>query len=125
MKVVILGASSKSDRYANRAQVQLTEHGHEVFPVSRTGEDILGVSGFQSVTDIPADAGPIHTFTLYLSPKHLTPIVDEVLALAPSRIIFNPGTEDAELAKRVTDAGIEALEACTLVLLSTGQFETA
>jgi hypothetical protein len=42
--------------------------------------------------------------------------------LHPKRIIFNPGAENAELEKLATDNGIKPMEACTLVLLSTGQY---
>ena len=46
----------------------------------------------------------------------------QLLALHPKRIIFNPGAENAAFAKEAETAGIEALEACTLVMLGTGHF---
>jgi hypothetical protein len=45
-----------------------------------------------------------------------------ILSLKPKRIIFNPGTENDELENLATKQGIEVLEACTLVLLSTAQY---
>ena len=45
-----------------------------------------------------------------------------ILKQKPKRIIFNPGTENPELEKLAKDNQIEVLEACTLVLLSTGQY---
>jgi hypothetical protein len=44
------------------------------------------------------------------------------VALNPRRVIFNPGTESAPLQQALDEAGIEWLEACTLVMLRTGQF---
>ena len=38
------------------------------------------------------------------------------------RIVFNPGTENAELEHLAHKNGIETIEACTLVMLSTHQF---
>jgi len=43
-------------------------------------------------------------------------------ALAPERIIFNPGTEHAAFAERAAEQGSEVVEGCTLVMLGTGQY---
>jgi len=37
-------------------------------------------------------------------------------------VIFNPGTENPDEYEGLRAAGIEPTEACTLVLLRTGQF---
>jgi hypothetical protein len=42
--------------------------------------------------------------------------------IKPRRVIFNPGTENPRLARSLRADGIEVEEACTLVLLQTGQF---
>lgn len=125
MKVAIIGASAKPDRYAYRAQELLMEKGHETFPVSLSGEPILGRPGFASIGAIPEEDRPVHTVTVYVRPERLAPIADEILQFLPQRMIFNPGTESSELAERFRQAGCHVIEACTLVLLNTGQFETA
>jgi len=125
MKVAIIGASDKPDRYAHKAQKMLMDHGHETFPVSLSGKEILGRTGYRSALEIPEADGPIHTATLYVSPDRFAPVADEVIDLKPERVIFNPGTESAEIEQRFRDAGIEVVEACTLVLLATDQFEAA
>ena len=122
MNVAILGASNKSDRYAFKAQKMLEEHGHVTFPVSLGGNEILGRPGFRSISEIPPNDRPIHTVTVYLRPEHLDKIGDEIPELAPSRIIFNPGTESEEWAAKFEAAGIETVEGCTLVMLSLEQF---
>ncbi len=116
MKVAILGASPKADRYSHLAQKLLMEHEHEVIPVSPRGDEILGVPGS---TKVPAG---VDTVTLYLSPKRLLPILDQLISAAPRRVIFNPGTESPEAVERLTSADIVCEEACTLVLLNTGAF---
>ena len=117
--VAIIGASHKPRRYAYQAQELLMGHQHTVFPISGNGREILGVPGYQSIADI---GQPIDTVTLYLNPQRHEPIFDDVLAARPRRIIFNPGTESNDLQRRYQEAGIETLEACTLVMLRTGQF---
>lgn len=118
--IVILGASNKPQRYSNKAQVKLAKHGYEVFPVSRDVEEINGVMSVTSLLDIEV---PIDTVTVYLRPEILTTIMDELIELSPRRVIFNPGTESGILADQLVEADIEITEACTLVLLSTNQFE--
>ena len=120
--VAILGASEKEDRYANKAQKRLMEHGYPVIPVSATGKTVLGVAGVKSLRDV---GEPVDTVTLYVGPKNLQPQLDDLLALKPRRVIFNPGTEDTVMQKTLEDAGIHVVEACTLVLLSIDQFDVA
>ena len=64
----------------------------------------------------------MHTVTLYLNPDHQKEYYDYILSLHPRRIIFNPGAENEALQRIANEKGIETLEACTLVLLSTGQY---
>jgi len=118
--VAIIGASHKPQRYAYMAQQMLMDHGHRVYPVSGNGREILNVPGFGSVDEIQ---DPIDTVTLYLNPQRHQSIKQDVLALEPRRIIFNPGTESAELEAFYQSHGIETQQACTLVLLRTDQFD--
>lgn len=64
----------------------------------------------------------VDTITLYLNPTHQKEYYDYILSLKPKRIIFNPGAENEELAALAKKNGIEPLEACTLVMLSTNQY---
>lgn len=120
LSVAIVGASHKPHRYSYKAQVMLMEKGHSVFPISGNGRDILDVSGYESINDI---VPPVHTVTLYLSPVHHLPICHDILEKNPQRIIFNPGTESKQLEKYYQQKGIETIRACTLVMLSTDQFD--
>ena len=119
MRVAVLGASPESERYANRAQRALLAAGHQVVPVSPSYEEVDGLETVASVGEI---SEPVHTLTLYVRPAILTGLLDDIVAFAPQRVIFNPGTEHARAQQTLRDAGIEVLEACTLVLLSTDQF---
>jgi len=117
--VAVIGASAKPARYSNRAMRMLQAHGHVPVPVSRTGEDVLGVKGYASLRDVPERAD---TVTMYLSPERQAPVIEDVLAVRPRRVIFNPGAENPDAYSRLAQQGIQIVEACTLVLLSTGQF---
>ncbi len=119
MRVVILGASKKAERYSNMALKRLVGAGHEVFPVNPALDEIDGLRVFRSLSEVPL---PVDTVTLYVGPKSVLEEAERILALKPRRVISNPGTETPEFAARARELGIDYLEACTLVLLSTGQF---
>ncbi len=115
-----LGASDNPNRYAHLAQVKLQEQGYFVYPTSKSGKDILGVRGYTSLNQVDEK---LDTITLYLNPIHLIDVLDDILEKKPRRVIFNPGTESETYIKRLEQADIVVERACTLVLLSTNQFE--
>ena len=117
--VAILGASPKPDRYAYRAMEMLRAHGHRALPVNPAFTEIMGETCYPTIADIPE---PIETVTLYLGPQRSDPLIPEILAAKPRRIIMNPGAENENLADKARAAGIEVDYACTLVLLQTGAF---
>jgi len=74
---------------------------------------------------MPYGPGQIDTVTLYLRPEHQWAFAETLLAMKPRRVIFNPDTENPALAAHLRAAGIVIVEACTLVLLRTGQYDLA
>lgn len=117
--VVILGASPKADRYAFRAFQMLCEYGHRPIPVNPAYEEVLGERCYSRINEVPRK---VDTITLYLSQRRSDPLIDEIIAAGPRRIILNPGAENSELERRAKAAGIEVVEGCTLVMLRSGQF---
>ncbi|GAA4356874.1 CoA-binding protein [Hymenobacter saemangeumensis] len=117
-KTLVLGASDNPSRYSFRAVHMLKNHGHEVVPVGiRKGQ----VAGLDIHTDRP-EASDVDTVTLYVGPQNQPTWYDYILGLKPRRIIFNPGTENPELERRAQAQGIRTEEACTLVMLSVGNY---
>lgn len=117
--VVVLGASIKPERYSNQAIRMLLHHGFSVTPVAPRPERIMGLKVAASLKDI---AKPVDSLTLYVGPERIRTMLDDIVALAPGRVICNPGTESRELQDRLNAANIPWLEACTLVLLRKGEF---
>ncbi len=115
---VVIGASDHPERYSFLAVTRLRANGH---PVVAIGKRMGMVADTPIITEHP-DTENVDTVSLYLNPTLQPEYYDYILSLHPKRIIFNPGTENMELAQLATENGIEAKEACTLVLLSTGQF---
>lgn len=117
--IAVVGASEKEDRYANKAQRRLVEKGFRVCPVSRRGGTILGETVAETLVDC---SDPVDTVTLYVGSARLPKLLPDLLEACPRRVIFNPGTENEEVQRTLEAAGIETLEACTLVLLTLGNF---
>jgi predicted CoA-binding protein len=117
-KTLVLGASDNPQRYSYLAMNRLRSNGH---PVTAIGRRRVKVGDIEIETEKQAIPG-IDTVTLYLSAPLQKQYYDYILGLHPKRIIFNPGTENPELEQLAHAHGIEPVEACTLVLLSTGQY---
>ncbi|MDQ3111520.1 MAG: CoA-binding protein [Bacteroidota bacterium] len=117
-KTVVMGATENTQRYSNMAVKSLMRHDHDVVPVGLKAGEIDGVkilAGHPAIENVD-------TVTMYVGPKNQVPLYDYILSLKPKRIIFNPGSENEEFEKMAEDKGIEVVEACTLVMLSVGNY---
>ena len=117
-KTLVIGASENTARYSNMAVNKLLSKQHEVIAIGKTGGRIQNVE----ILKEQVQDDDIDTVTLYLNPTHQEPYYDYILSLKPHRIIFNPGAENDELERLAAQQGIDVLEACTLVMLSTGKY---
>ena len=117
-KTVVLGASTNASRYSNMAINRLSAYKHPVIAVGlREGK----AGSVNIVTGKPEEEN-VDTITLYLNANNQRQYFDYILSLKPKRIIFNPGAENDELAELASKNGIQTMEACTLVMLGTGQY---
>ena len=117
-KTLVLGASDNPERYSYLAINRLQQNGHPVVAIGRNNTMVNGIN----VTTEKEPLSDVDTVTMYLNPMHQKEYYNYILSLKPKRIIFNPGAENEELAEMARANQIEPMEACTLVLLSTGQF---
>jgi predicted CoA-binding protein len=118
-RVVVLGASLKPERYSNRAVKLLLKHGYEVLPIHPTVPEIEGLTVIPSLDKL---SGMVDTLTIYVSPAISTLLKNQIIKLNPTRVIFNPGSENPMLNATLEKAGIQTEAACTLILLNTRQF---
>jgi uncharacterized protein len=117
-KTLVLGASDNPARYSFLAVNNLRNHGHPVVAIGRKKTAIADIT----VDTESKPLSDIDTVTLYLNPDHQRDYIDYIVSLHPKRVVFNPGTENEELQQRLEKEKIPYIEACTLVLLSTGQY---
>ncbi|HYM94106.1 MAG TPA: CoA-binding protein [Chitinophagaceae bacterium] len=117
-KTLVLGASDNPSRYSYLAIHRLRNHDHPVIAIGKRKTMVAGVK----VETEKNEFEDIDTVTLYLNPIHQKGYYEYILSLKPKRIIFNPGAENDELFELAKKNGIQPIEACTLVLLSTEQY---
>ena len=117
-KTLVLGASDNPSRYSYLAVQRLRAHGHPVVAIGKKNTKVADVE----IGTVKTQFDNIDTVTFYLNPLHQQEYYDYILSLKPKRIIFNPGAENDELAELAKKNNIQPMEACTLVLLSTGQY---
>lgn len=117
-KTLVLGASANPNRYSYLAINKLRANEHPVVAVGKKDGAVADVD-ITTATEVEPD---IDTITLYLNNNNQKQYYDYILSLKPKRIIFNPGAENEELETLAEQNGIQTMNACTLVLLSTGQY---
>lgn len=117
-KALILGASTNPARYSHMAALKLLSNGYPVLLIGAREGEILD----HSITTEKIKVHDIHTVTMYLSAANQREYYDYLLELSPTRVIFNPGTENPELERLLIQNSVQTIRACTLVMLSTGQY---
>ncbi len=118
-RTIIVGASDKPDRYSHMAQLLLREHGQEVVPVH---PKLTSIANVPVVADLSQISSTVDTVTMYVGAAISSGLADKLITLNPRRVIFNPGAENPDLAAKLEASGVMVEEACTLVLLRTGQY---
>ncbi|HEY4282761.1 MAG TPA: CoA-binding protein [Chthoniobacterales bacterium] len=119
LRVVVLGASPKPHRYAFKAMKMLRDYGHKPIPVNPAFDEVQEEKCYPTVSDVP---GAIDTITVYVGRKRSDLLIEQITSAAPRRIILNPGAENEALGQAAEDRGIEVIEGCTLVMLTSGTF---
>lgn len=117
-KTVVIGASIKPERYANKAITMLVDKGHSVLEIGQNKGEVAGIPIYTK--NIPLKN--IDTVTLYLNALRQRDYYNYIIETHPKRVIFNPGTENPEFYQLLKSNNIEVEIACTLVLLATNQY---
>ena len=115
---LVIGASENEERYSNQAIKKLKKYGHDIVAIGARAGNVDNVIFSKEKKKFEG----IDTVTMYIGERHQPEYYDYILSLKPKRIIFNPGAENDELKALADKNGIQTLEACTLVMLSTGQY---
>jgi uncharacterized protein len=115
---LVLGASPKPERFSYIAIKKLVASAVPVVAVGlREGE----ISGVRIQKQFP-DVFDIHTVSLYIGPRNQSAYYEYIIKMNPKRVIFNPGTENAEFENTLRARGIQVVRGCTLIMLDKGTY---
>ena len=117
-KTLVLGASTKPERYSFKAITNLVAKGHSVLAIGQNAGEVAGIK-------IQTKAIPlknVDTVTLYINAARQRDYYNYIVEAGPKRVIFNPGAENPEFAQLLELNNIKSEQSCTLVLLATNQF---
>jgi len=117
-RTLIVGASANPSRYSFLAARKLKANGHPVLLLGRR----KGLVADQEIYVEPIKWEDIDTVTLYINPSIQPSYYEYIISLNPKRVIFNPGTENPDFENMLASKNIIPVQACTLVMLSTGQY---
>ena len=117
-ETLVIGASLKPSRYSNIAINRLVNYNHTVRAIGLKKGVVAGID----ITTEKEQFKNIDTVTLYLNATRQEEYYEYIISLKPTRVIFNPGTENPTFYKLLKETNIETEVACTLVLLGTNQY---
>lgn len=120
--VIVLGASPKRTRFANKAVRAWRDAGYRIYPVHGAAMEVEGFPVYRRISDVPVQAA---TLLLYVRPEFSLPLIGEAPARGVRRVFLNPGTESEELEARIESLGMEPVEACAIVYLGRSPSEFA
>lgn len=118
--VAVVGASSNRAKYGNKAVRAFAAQGYTVYPINPREEEVEGLTAYSSVADVP---GEVDEATFYLPPKWGLAAADAVIAKGVPFVRLNPGAESPELVAKLEAAGIEVIQACSILALGRSPAE--
>ncbi len=114
-KVLVIGASPNPKRHSYNAVRKLLLHHHEVIPI---GKHDGNIGTCPIIIDKPVYRN-VDLIILYINSERQREYYNYILQLKPRRILFNPGTENPELAQIAVENKIEIIYDCALKLINS------
>ncbi|MDZ4752541.1 MAG: CoA-binding protein [Flavobacteriales bacterium] len=115
-KAIVIGASPNPERYSFMAVSRLHKAGYQVYAIGKR----KGMIGDIAISQEWPKEEAIDLLSIYLNETNQKEYEDRILHLNAHKIVFNPGAENKNLEQSLLEKGIDAENACTLVMLSTG-----
>lgn len=119
--IAVLGASNQRDKFGNKCVRAYRHAGWDVYPVNWSGDEIEGLPVHRKLADVPVDLDRI---SVYLPPPVTIEMLPEIAEKGAGEVWFNPGSADSRVFGAAREAGIVAVDGCSIVDigLSPSQF---
>ena len=119
--IAVLGASKHRDKFGNKCVRAYIQAGWDVYPVNRSGDEIEGLPVYGKLADVPVELDRV---SVYLPPPVTIEVIPEIAEKGAREVWFNPGSADPKVFDAAREAGLEAVDGCSIVDigLSPSQF---
>jgi uncharacterized protein len=121
--IPVVGASPNPHRPSHRVMHTLLEHGYHVIPVTPKARDVLGLTTYPTLRDIP---GTIHVdvVDLFRRSELVAPHVEEAIAIGADAIWMQLGVRDHQAADRARQAGLQVvMDRCPAIALHRSRLD--
>ena len=108
----IVGASSKRDKFGNKAVRAYLKQGWTVYPVHPSEKRIEGLEVVARVADLPEGLDRI---AFYVAPAAGLTLLEEIAKRRPGHLFLNPGTSSPELVERARELSLPVRTGCAIV----------
>ena len=105
-RVAIVGLSGNASRPSHFVAIYLRSRGYEVIPVNPREKQILGLTSYASLKDIP---GPVDIVDIFRDPAAVPPIVEDAIAIGAKAVWMQLGVINEEAAERAKSAGLDVI----------------
>jgi len=112
--VAIIGASSRREKFANKAVRAFTDVGYTVYAVHPKEDEVEGLPVYRSVADIPDS---VAVASLYVSPKVGITMLAGFKEKGIQAVYVNPGADSPELFAEGQKLGLEMRAACSILAI--------
>ena len=111
--ITVVGASADPAKPANYVPEHMAEHGWRIIPVNPRGGEILGLTAYPSLADIPEQVGLVDVFR----PSEQTPdIARQAVAAGATALWLQLHISSAEARQIAEDAGLLYVENRCLIV---------
>lgn len=118
--VAIIGASNDRAKFGNKAVRAHLQAGYTVYPVNPKEIEIEGLKVFQDLDSVP---DPVDRISMYVPPKVGLAMLDQIARKQPKELYLNPGTESPELVQKAEAAGLQPIQACSIIAIGVDPAE--
>ena len=101
--VAVVGMSPKPERPSHYVGMYLKEQGYDIIPVNPGHKEIVGMTSYPSLLDIPVKVDVVDVFR---RPEHAVPISEAAVEIGSKALWLQDGVINDEAARLAEDASL-------------------
>lgn len=112
-RIAVVGLSPNASRPSHSVTRYMMQAGYEITGVRPAQKEILGRPCYGTLREVPP---PIEIVNVFRSPEHVSPVVDDAIAVGARVLWLQQGVTHPEAEERARKAGMTVIsDRCILV----------